>query len=408
MTLLRAYRVEIDPNDRQCTALRRHCGAARWASNWGLRSKIDAYQATGKSPSAVDLHRQLNSLKKTPAEDGGVPWMYRVSKCAPQEALRDLDKAYANFFRRCKKGDAKKGFPRFKKRKDGQGSFRLTGSIKVQETHVQLPRLGSLRLKEHGYLPTKDVKILSATVSEHAGKWFVSLQVETEMPEPSEKRERVVGVDVGSRKMAVVADEAGFERFENPKALAKAQRRLAFYQQALSRKQKGSSNRKKAVRRVQRSHYKVSCVRRDAIHKATTSITKRASVIVLETLNVRGMVKNRMLARCLSDAAMGEFHRQIEYKAGWYGAKVVRAPRFYPSSKRCSSCAHVEGLGSSEEFKCSACGFVVDRDENASVNLRILAGSSPVTVCGEDVSPCSDLRTGGAASVKQKPSIEVA
>lgn len=383
--------------------MRRHAGAARWAFNWGLHQKIDAYEATGKSPNAIELHRQLNALKKIPKDDGGVPWMYEVSKCAPQEALRDLDRAFKNFFRRCKQGTPKKGFPKFKKRRDGNGSFRLTGSIKVGASWVQLPRLGKLRLKESGYLPTDGIKILSATVSERAGKWFVSIQVEQEIPEREKKSDHVVGVDVGSRKMAVTSDG---EVFENPRALSKAQRRLAHLQRSVSRKRKGSNNRRKAVRKVQRQHYRVSNIRKDAIHKATTSIAKRSSVIVLETLNVKGMVKNRKLARAVHDASMAEFHRQIVYKAGWYGAEVIRADRWYPSSKTCSLCGGIkEDLGFDEVYRCGSCGVVLDRDVNAALNLRNLARSSRVTACGEDVRPgCGPLGRSPAASMKQEPS----
>ncbi len=162
MKILRAYKTELDPNNEQKTALLRHAGAARWAFNFGLRRKMESYKVTGKSPAAIDLHRELNVLKKKSIEDGGVPWMYEVSKCAPQEALRNLDRAYANFFRRCKQGAKRKGFPKFKSRKRGIGSFTLTGAIRIAESLVQLPRLGDLRLKEHGYLPVDGVKILKA------------------------------------------------------------------------------------------------------------------------------------------------------------------------------------------------------------------------------------------------------
>src|SRR3972149_8143111 len=173
MKIQRAYRTELDPNNEQRTALLRHAGAARWAYNYGLRRKIDIYKETGRSPSAIDLHRELNALKRKPVEEGGVPWMYEVSKAAPQEALRHLDRAFEHFFRRCKNGAKIKGFPRFKSRKRGVGGCRLTGAIRATFSHVQLPRLGSLRLKENGYLPTtdrEDVKVLSASVSEKAGR----------------------------------------------------------------------------------------------------------------------------------------------------------------------------------------------------------------------------------------------
>ena len=138
-TIFRAFKTELDPTCKQVQMLLQHAGAARWAYNWGLRKKIEAYKETGKSPSAIDLNRDLNVLKKLPIEAGGVPWMYKSSKCAPEEKLRDLDKAYKNFFRRCKSRAKRKGFPRFKSRKNGIGSFRLYGSVRATENRVVLP-----------------------------------------------------------------------------------------------------------------------------------------------------------------------------------------------------------------------------------------------------------------------------
>ncbi|MDP2993997.1 MAG: transposase [Anaerolineales bacterium] len=178
MKILRAYKTEIDPNNVQRTALLRHAGTARWAYNWGLCQKQAAREGGQKVPTAIDLHRQLNALKKV-----DFPWLHSVSKCAPQEALRSLDQAFRNFFRRCRNGAKKKGYPKFKSRKRGIGSFCLTGSIRVAGAALQLPRLGKLRLKECDYLPTQDAKILRATLTERAGRWFVSLQVEEEHPD---------------------------------------------------------------------------------------------------------------------------------------------------------------------------------------------------------------------------------
>ncbi len=175
MQVTRAHKAELDLSDMQTTACRKHAGAARWAYNWGLARKQESYRATGTSPSAVDLHRELNALKQT-----DVPWMYAVSKCAPQEALRNLDSAFAHFFRRAQLKQQGKlrgsvGYPKRKSRKRGLGGFRLTGSIAVFPDAIQLPRLGRLRLKERGYLPTSGVRMLSATVSEQAGHWYVSI-----------------------------------------------------------------------------------------------------------------------------------------------------------------------------------------------------------------------------------------
>lgn len=379
MKVNRGYKVELDPNNVQRTLLLKHAGAARWAFNWGLRQKIESYRETKRSPSAVDLHRELNKLKKTPKEQGGCPWMYEVSKCAAQEALRNLDKAYKGFFKRCKQGARKKGFPRFKSRHKGIGSFTLTGSIKVspEGTHIQLPRLGELRLKELGYLPTPGTKVLSATVSERAGRWFVALAVEEEREDPKPSP-GVLGVDVGISHLAVTSEG---EVFENPKALGGALQRLRRLSKTVSRRKKGSNNRKKAAARLARQHYRVSCIRRDSINKATSMIAKSAGVIAIEDLNVAGMLKNRRLSRALSDASLSEFHRQLEYKTRWYGAILVKANRLYPSSKRCSRCGHVkETLGLGERtYRCEECGLEMDRDLNAACNLKILAVSSTVT-----------------------------
>jgi len=381
MRLNRAYKVELDPNNVQRTLLLQHAGAARWAFNWGLRIKIESYRETKKSPGAIELHRELNKLKKLPKDEGGVPWMYKASKAAPQEALRNLDKAYKNFFRRCEQGAKRKGFPKFKSRHKGIGSFTLTGSIRVtpEGTHIQLPRLGKLRLKERGYLPQDDIKVLSATVSERAGHWFVSISVEEGGPDPKPAKD-VLGVDVGINHLAVTSEG---DVFENPKALGGALKRLRRLSKTVSRRKKGSNNRKKAAATLAREHYRVSCIRKDSIHKATTAIAKQAGIIVTEDLNVAGMLKNHRLSRSLSDASLSEFHRQLEYKAKWHGATLVKADRFYPSSKRCSRCGYVkEKLRLSERvYRCERCGLVVGRDLNAAVNLKSLAVSSTVTAC---------------------------
>ena len=400
MKIIRAYKTELDPSNKQRTVLVRHAGAARWAYNFGLRRKIESFKETGKSPSAIDLHRELNLLKKKPSQEGGVPWMYSLSKCAPQEALRHLDRAFSHFFRRCKDRSQQKGFPRFKSRKQGIGAFTLTGAIRATETHIQLPRIGLLRLKEHGYFPLKDAKVLSASISEKAGRWFISLQVEQDVPDFTPRNSPMLGVDVGIKNLAVTSDG---DVFENPKTLRKAEEHLRRLQKSVSRKVKGSNNRKKAVAKVARQHSRISNVRRNALHQVSNSITKSCGIVVLETLNVAGMVKNHRLSKALSDASLSELHRQIEYKARWRGVHVVKAGRWFPSSKTCSGCGSVKAnLNLSEwEYECENCGLVIDRDLNAAVNLKNLAGSFSVTACGE-ISSGFLLET-KLASMKQEP-----
>ena len=371
MIVLRAFKTELDLNNKQKTACRKHAGAARFAYNWGLARKKEAFANGEKTPSAIDLHRELNTLKKSE-----LAWMYEVSKCAPQEALRDLDHAFAHFFRRVKEKRAgqkvKVGFPRFKSRKNGLGSFRLTGAIHVFDQSIQLPRLGLLRLKERGYLPGSDAHILNATVSEKAGRWFVSLQVEMEIPDPVGVAEKpAVGVDLGINRMAQVSDGTCFE---NPRALKRALTRLKRIQRMVSRRQKGSTNRKKAVQQLAKAHFRVANIRKDAIHQATTWLAKTKSAIMLENLNVSGMMKNRHLAQAIADVGMYEFRRQLQYKGGWYGCDVLLADRFYPSTKRCSQCGQIKPVVelSEREYRCEHCGLVIHRDLNASLNLEQL------------------------------------
>lgn len=392
MRIQRAFKTELEVNNAQRAMCAQHAGAARYAYHWGLARKIAAYRAGEKSPTAMDLHKELNRLKKS-----DLVWMYESAKCAPQEAPRNLDQAFDNFFRRVPlkqqgKLKGKVGFPKFKSKKRGLGSFRLTGTIRVFETHIQLPRLGKLKLKERGYLPTSKTKVLSATVSEQAGRWFVSLQVETDRPDPVASDKPIAGVDLGVKALATVSDGAVIL---NPQALQRNLRKVKRLQRTVSRKVKGSANRRKAVKQLARAHWRLANIRRDALHQAATTsrhvVTKTKSVIVAEDLNVSGMLKNHTLARAISDVGLGEFRRQLEYKTTWYGSRLMMADRFFPSSKKCSRCGSVkEELSLSERvFKCGVCGFECDRDLNAALNLARLAGSSPDTLnaCGESVRP---------------------
>ena len=369
----RAYKTELDLNDRQVTACQQHAGAARWAYNWGLWVKQERYRATKKSPTAIALHRELNALKKTQ-----IPWMYDVSKCAPQEALWNLDAAFTNFIHRCAlkkqgKWKGKLGYPQFKTKKKGLGSFRLTGRIVVSEKAIELPRLGRLRLKERGYLPTAGVQILSATVSEQAGHWYVSLQVEEEQVVP-ENTGPVVGIDLGIKHLATLSDG---EVIANPRHLKRRLKKLKRLQRVVSRRQKGSKNRKKAVRTLARLHRQIKHQRHNTLHQVTTRLAKTTSVLVIEDLNVSGMLQNHHLAQAIGDVGFYEFKRQLLYKAAWYGACVILADRWEPSSKRCSGCGWVDAdlTLADRTFHCEECGLVLDRDLNAAINLAQLAGS---------------------------------
>ncbi|MGH7866905.1 MAG: RNA-guided endonuclease InsQ/TnpB family protein, partial [Candidatus Dormibacteraceae bacterium] len=401
MQVTRAYKTELDLNNEQATACKRHAGAARYAYNWALKVKQARYKETGKSPSAVDLHRELNAKKKT-----DLPWMYQVSKCAPQEALRNLDNAFAHFFRRCqlkKEGKlrGKVGYPTFKSKKKGLGSFRLTGSIRVFPDAIQLPRLGRLRVKERGYLPTAGVKVLSATVSEAAGHWYVSVQVEQEQDVPTNTGP-VVGVDLGVKALATFSDGTVIA---NPRHLKRRLKKLKRFHRAVSRKQKGSKNRKKAARRLGTLYRKVANQRKNTLHHLTTRLAKTKQTIVIENLNVAGMLKNHPLAQSIADVGFGEFRRQLTYKAQWYGSTIILANRWYASSKTCSGCGWVDETLELKDrvFVCRNpdrpdCGLVLDRDLNAAINVAKLAGSSSdsLNACGVS-----------SAGTKRKPRVKL-
>lgn len=344
--------------------MRMNFGASRYAFNWAITKKKEAWKNKEKTPNAIELHRELNKLKGTEE----LSWGYAegLSKCSFQEALRDCDKAFQNFFRRCKQGKGRKGFPKFKSKKNDKQSFRLTGTIKVLDGYIQLPRVGKVKLSETGYLPLES-KILSATVSHRSGKFFVSLQVEEEY-KLLKNNKKVIGVDLGIKTLATCSDGSWFD---NPNPLRKNLKKLKRVSRQFSRKVKGSKNRQKAKLKLNRLHYRISNIRKDALHKATSKIVSENQVIVLESLSTANMMKNHCLARAISDVGMYEFRRQIEYKAKWNNREVVFVDKFYPSSKLCSECGHKkEDLTLADRtYDCLNCGLSICRDFNASLNL---------------------------------------
>lgn len=371
MIRFRAYKTELNPNNEQRTMFRQCAGAARFCFNWALADRIKSYEETGKSGNLYEQKRRFNTLKGEQ-----FPWLYDVPYKLQSSAFANLDTAYKNFFRRVKKGE-NPGFPKFKSKRKTAASFTLQGCIHVEEGQIKLPIIGWTRLAERDYLPTSSVKILSVNVSERASRWFASLQVEQNVPEPEPAQGEPIGVDVGIKSLAVCSDGM---TFENPQVLRMYERKLARLQRELSRRQKGSKNREKTRRKIARMHYKIACVRRHALHDVSYYLTAKTkpSVVAIEGLNVAGMLKNGNLAKSIADASFSELRRQIEYKAKWYGVQVVVAGTFYPSSKTCSGCGYVyKGLTLAErEWICPQCGSIHDRDLNAAQNLALLAMAS--------------------------------
>jgi putative transposase len=365
--MILSFKTELNLNDQQKTLCAKHAGVARHAYNWGLsltKFILDYNKANPddklKFPSAIELHKLLVALCKSRNR-----WYYEVSKCAPQFALRNLREAWKRCLSRVSKP------PRFKK-KGRNDSFTLDGSIKIDHFHVKLPQIGWVRTFER--LP-QGVNPKTITISRTADRWFVSFKIEVEVKN-TPKAHDLVGVDLGVKTLATLSTG---EVFEGAKSYRKSEAKLSRLQSLNRHQEIGSKNWKKAQRKIARLHRKIANIRKDVLHKLTTYLAKNHSKIVIEDLNVKGMLANHKLAKAIADMGFYEFRRQLEYKCQLYGSQLIIADRWFPSSKTCSNCGTVkEKLSLSERtFQCESCGFSCDRDLNASKNLAF-AGSSLV------------------------------
>ena len=379
MTTIRGHIIELTPNNTQATHLKKACGVARFAYNWALaqwkkqyeqdKNYRDECQAKGitidenqlNKPSQGKLRKQLNAIKREQ-----FPFMLEVTKCSPQLAIMQLGDAFKRFF----KGESK--YPQFRK-KGVNDRFSLSNDQFKLKTinnkpHIQIPNLGLVRMTEH---LRYNGKILSAKVFTKGSKWFVSIAVELDdTQKPLPKTGKSVGLDLGITNLATLSDGT---KIQAPKPLKNKLKKLQRLSKSLSRKQKGSKNREKVKTKLSRLHDKISCIRKDFTHKLTTQLVKSYDVICIENLNVKGMVKNRKLARSIHDLGFYEFKRQLIYKANQWGKTVKELDRFYPSSKTCSNCGFImakENLTLAvRHWICPSCHANHDRDINASINI---------------------------------------
>jgi putative transposase len=398
----RSYRIRAYPNGAQIRLLCGWFGTARWLWNHALDMRTKAYQRRQESITGVDISRHITKLKKLPR----FAWLAKVPTTCLTQCLRDQDKAFTNFFRRVKAG-ATPGHPRFRSRHDHTVSLRFQDVSEAKWTCgiVSLPKLGPMKLAEK--LPMVTCPDMVTLKREADGCYYVTFGAEVNI-KPLPLVASAVGIDLGLAHLATLSNG---EKIENPKRLANRLRYLKQQQRCLSRRVKGSHRREQQRLRVARAHGAVANQRNYAMHQLTTRLVREHQILCIEDLKVKNMMQHPRLARPIADAGWGEFRRQLEYKATWYGRTLVVVDQWFPSSKTCGSCGHKldELRLDQREWTCPKCGTTHDRDLNAAKNvlaegLRRLDPGEPgdLRVEAAVVNAAGEARTGPMAKACQE------
>lgn len=358
--VMRAHKIRLNPTLEQEQYLRQACGVARFAFNWGLAEWQRRYEA-GEKPSAYAFKKQFNAIRREQ-----FPWSYGVTKCAVDTGFLNLDAAFRNFFRRCKNGKTKKGYPKFKSKKRSKQSFRMDSSrVKLDGHWIKLEKLDEpINMAETLRFGGR---IKPVTISKDGEHWYAAIDVEIEPPAYEHPQESV-GVDLGVKTLAVLSDGS---QYENQGLLQSELRKLKRLNRELSRRQERSGRWKRTKQKLAKLHRRIADRRLDYQHKMTTQIANTYRIVGVENLNVAGMLRNHRLALSIADAGFGEIKRQLVYKSEWYGGELVEIDRFFPSSKLCRFCGCINDrlTLADREWTCD-CGAVLDRDRNAALNIE--------------------------------------
>ena len=370
-----AYKCRAYPTSEQASVLNRTFGCVRVVWNRTLAWRQARRRDERASTSYGQASAYLTAIKAT--EELG--WLNEVSSVPLQQAIRHQQAAFTSFFA------GRASCPRYKSRSGRQSAEYTRSAFRYRDGQLFLAKIGTPLAFAWSWPDTDPASLDPSTVTvsrDPCGRWYVSFAVEVPEPGPLSATDAVVGVDLGIREFAVTSDGG---KISNPRSLARRERNLARYQRRLARCQKGSANRAKARTKVARAHRKVRASRADFLHRTSARLVREHDVIVIEDLAVKNMVRNRRLAKAISDCGWGEFRRQLEYKAARAGRQLIVTDRFYPSSKTCSACGHLlaDLPLSTRAWQCPSCGTRHDRDVNAAKN--ILAAGLAVSACGADV-----------------------